>query len=65
MGPCVPRSLAFEVSINGMYVLCDQQTHLHRYHFLIRKSFDNKNDAMVRNYRLQGMFGIVSELLLT
>jgi len=58
-------SVAFDVSINGMYLICDYHTNTLRTQFVIlKKSFDNRISQIIYRGRT-GMFGIDSMMLLS
>ena len=58
-------AVAFDVSINGMYLICDNDPHSRQTKSVIlRKSFDNRISETIYT-GTTGMSGIVSGLLLT
>jgi len=55
MQPCFPISLAFDPSINGLYMTCEERSG-NNYHFRIRKkTVDGKINKAIYN-ALQRMF---------
>jgi len=60
MRPCQPMAAAFDESINGMYLLCDEEWHSRQSKFVIlRKSFDNRISETIYS-GTTGVSGIVS-----